>query len=170
MGTPDRIADAIRLATDSPAATMELGARLAECLEPGDILGLVGTLGAGKTCLAKGIARGLGVDEQRRVISPSYVLMRQYQGRLTLSHFDAYRLESAAQMEEIGCQETFDGGGVSVIEWADHVASCLPPKHILITIRVTGPVQRQIVLNAAGRGSSARLRKIGRALAPWVTP
>ena len=156
--------------TESPEATVEFGARLGACLEPGDVLGLVGTLGAGKTCLVKGLARGLGVPDELRVTSPSFVLMRRYEGRLTLYHFDAYRLASADEMEEIGCQETFDAGGVSAVEWADHVAACLPPEHLLLTIRVAGRERRELTLEAIGAGPLARLAGLGRALHAWDQP
>jgi tRNA threonylcarbamoyladenosine biosynthesis protein TsaE len=146
---------------------VEFGARLGACLEPGDVLGLVGTLGAGKTCLVKGLARALGVPDGRRVTSPTFVLMRGYEGRLTLYHFDAYRLASADEMNEIGCQEIFDAGGVSAVEWADHVAACLPPEHFLLTIRVAGRERRELTLEAIGPALIGRLAGMRRALQAW---
>ena len=83
---------------------------------PGDVIGLTGTLGAGKTCFVKGLAAGLGVEDARRVTSPTFVLMRSYSARLTLHHFDAYRLRGAGEMDALGCAETFESGGLSVIE------------------------------------------------------
>jgi tRNA threonylcarbamoyladenosine biosynthesis protein TsaE len=154
--------------TESPEATVEFGARLGACLEGGDVLGLTGTLGAGKTCLVKGLARGLGVPDELRVTSPSFVLMRRYEGRLTLYHFDAYRLANADEMEEIGCQEVFDAGGVSAVEWADHVAACLPPEHFLLTLRVAGRERRELTLEAIGLGQSCRNLRLQEALAPWA--
>ena len=167
-------AQTLDFVTDSPDATAEFGARLAGVLRAGDVIGLVGTLGAGKTCLVRGLARGLGVAGQRTgrhgptVTSPTFVLMRQYEGRLTLSHFDAYRLEGARDMEELGCQEVFDSGGVSVIEWADHVADCLPQEHFLLTIRMAGPRRRELALKGVGAGPGARLDEMAAALADWA--
>lgn len=148
---------------------MSLGARLAEVLEPGDVLGLVGTLGAGKTCLVKGLAHGLGVTDERAVVSPTFVLMRRYPGRLVLYHFDAYRLDSGIDMAELGCQEVFDSGGVSVIEWADHVAECLPAEHFLLTIRVAGPSRREISLACAGQGPQSRFARIRSSAGLWIS-
>ena len=89
--------------------------------------------------------------------SPSFVLLHEYHGRLTLYHFDAYRLADAGQMEEIGCQEVFDSGGVSAVEWADHVPGCLPPEHFMLTIRLGGPRRREFTLEAVGAGPTSRL-------------
>ncbi|MEW6360051.1 MAG: tRNA (adenosine(37)-N6)-threonylcarbamoyltransferase complex ATPase subunit type 1 TsaE [Planctomycetota bacterium] len=143
------------LTTHSPDETIRLGKRLASLLSPGDVLALVGPLGAGKTLLVKGIALGLEVNDPREVTSPTFVLMNIYEGRLRLHHFDAYRLQSAAQMFEIGCEEAFYGDGVSVIEWADRVPGCLPAEHIRIEIEITGESDRCITLSAVGeRGRS----------------
>ena len=146
---------------------MDMAARFAALCRPNDVIALVGTLGAGKTCFVKGMARGLGVADQRSVISPSFVLLRQYRGRLTLNHFDAYRLEGAAQMEQIGCHEVFASGGVSVIEWADRVAGCLPEEHFLVSIRVAGPSRRQFLLGGGADAPLWRLEEASRALAQW---
>ncbi len=168
MGASERIeAGLIRFATASPEQTMEAGARFAELCRPNDVVGLEGTLGAGKTCFVKGMARGLGAGDQRSVISPSFVLMRRHRGRLTLYHFDAYRLEGERQMEEIGCYEVFESGGVSAIEWADHVAGCLPQERFLIAIRMAGANRRQFALTCVGPGPTSRREAIACALAPW---
>jgi tRNA threonylcarbamoyladenosine biosynthesis protein TsaE len=106
------------------------------------------------------MARGLGVKDERTVTSPTFVLLREYRGALRLYHFDAYRLEDARQMEEIGCHEIFESGGVSVVEWANHVSNCLPAEHFLITIRVGAPMRREFLLTACGAGPLGRLRDI----------
>ena len=107
--------------------TREFGFRLAEELEPNDVLALIGDLGVGKTALTKYIAEGLGVTES--VTSPTFTIVAEHHtGRLPLYHFDVYRLESGKDMLDIGCDEYFDGGGISVIEWADKVAEILPDR------------------------------------------
>ena len=151
----------IRLVTNSPDETLAMAEALGGVLRAGDVLALVGTLGAGKTCLVRGLARGLGVGGDRPVISPTFVLLRSYPGRLTLNHYDAYRLDGPADMEEIGCWEVFESGGVTAIEWADHVAECLPADHVTLRITVAGPTRREFELAADGRDELAR------ALAPW---
>jgi len=157
----------LELETQSPEATRAMAAAFAGLVLPNDVIGLCGPLGAGKTCFVKGLAAGLGVSDERAVISPTFVLMRVYAGRLTLYHFDAYRLRDASDMEEIGCAETFEAGGVSVIEWADHVGACLPSEHFLLGIEVAGETRRFFTLQASGHGPCERLAEFGRALAPW---
>ena len=145
---------------------MALGALFAGLCRPNDVIGLQGTLGAGKTCFVKGMARGLGVKDEGAVTSPSFVLLHEYRGRLALYHLDAYRLEDARQMDEIGCQEIFDSGGVSVVEWADHVLGCLPPEHFMLAIRLAGTSKREFSLSAAGTGPTSRLPEIFGVLGP----
>lgn len=111
----------------SEEETREFGLALAEELQPNDVLALIGDLGVGKTSLTKYIAKGLGVTEA--VTSPTFTIVAEHHsGRLPLYHFDVYRLESGKDMIDIGCDEYFDGGGVSVIEWADKVAEILPDR------------------------------------------
>lgn len=105
--------------------TKAFGRKLAEELRAGDILALIGDLGTGKTTLTKSIAAGLGVTED--ITSPTFNIVNEYHsGRLPLYHFDVYRLESGADLFEIGGEEYFDAGGVCIIEWADLVAEALP--------------------------------------------
>ena len=105
--------------------TKAFGRKLAEELEAGDILALIGDLGTGKTTLTKSVAAGLGVTED--IPSPTFNIVNEYHsGRLPLYHFDVYRLESGADLFEIGGEEYFDAGGVCIIEWADLVAEVLP--------------------------------------------
>jgi tRNA threonylcarbamoyladenosine biosynthesis protein TsaE len=159
---------AVEALTRSPEETMSLAAALADLFGPCDVLALQGTLGAGKTCFVKGLAHGLGVADERQVASPTFVLMRRHEGRLPLFHFDAYRLRGAAEMESIGCAEAFESGGVSVVEWADHVAGCLPREHFALSITVTGPSERRLMLTARGAGPQARMAAFRAALAPWA--
>ncbi len=157
----------VELVTHSPSETQAMAAAFAACCRPNDVVGLQGTLGAGKTCFVKGLAAGLGVTDPDKVISPTFVLLRRYAGRLTLYHFDAYRLRGASDMELIGCAETFESGGVSVVEWADHVAACLPAERFMLALTVTGESERAFVLTAAGAGPAARLEELRHALAAW---
>lgn len=113
------------------ADTAEFGKELADELKAGDVLGLIGDLGTGKTTLTKYIAEGLGITET--ITSPTFTIVNEYySGRLPLFHFDAYRLESEGDAFEIGMEEYFDREGVCVIEWADMIAEILPEDAKLI--------------------------------------
>jgi tRNA threonylcarbamoyladenosine biosynthesis protein TsaE len=111
--------------TASAEETRELGRILGELLTEPAALFLTGDLGAGKTCLTQGIARGLGVPEEDPVTSPSYTLMNHYRGRLDLFHFDLYRLSHPDDVIDLGFEEVLHGVGVAVVEWADRAA---PPR------------------------------------------
>lgn len=118
--------------------TREFGLALADQLEPDDVLALIGDLGVGKTSLTKYIAEGLGVTEN--VTSPTFTIVTEHHsGRMPLYHFDVYRLESGSDMLDIGADEYFDGGGVSVIEWADKVAEILPDRTKCIFMEYVKP-------------------------------
>jgi len=103
----------------SAAETKKLGSRLASFLRPGDIVGLIGDLGAGKTTFIQGIAAGLKVRHPKEVTSPTFVLIHEYQGKMPLYHIDLYRLGTAALLDSLGLEEYLQSQGVSVIEWAD---------------------------------------------------
>ena len=132
------------------AATEAFGRRLASLLFPGAIVALVGPLGAGKTHLARAIAEGLGVPDSRVVTSPTFVLIQEYEGRLPIFHFDAYRLTSEAEFDDLGTQEYYDSGGVCLIEWADRVSGSLPPEYLRITLESTGLTSRRVTVAAVG--------------------
>ena len=158
----------LKLLTESPEETRQAAAALAEVLQPGDVLGLQGTLGAGKTCFVKGIARGLGVPDEAAVTSVSFLLMKRHEGRLPLHHFDAYRLTGAGELEAIGAREALEGDGVSVIEWADHVSDVLPAECFSVDIRVTGAQNREIEISAEGASHEERLESARDALSRWI--
>ena len=138
-----------KLNTSSPEETQELGRRLGELAEPGNVFLLEGTLGSGKTCLVQGIARGLGISEY--VMSPTFVLVRELKGRLPLYHIDLYRLDNLAEIIDLGLDDYFYGQGLSVVEWADKATRLLPPEHLLIKIEYNGETGRRFYLKAAGK-------------------
>jgi len=107
------------LITRGVRATEKAGQNLGELFIPGDIIGLVGELGSGKTSLTRGIARGLGVKEL--VTSPSFIILNIYHGRLPFYHFDLYRLSSSEELDQLGYEEFFFDKGVTVIEWAEKI-------------------------------------------------
>ena len=113
-------------------------------------MALIGQLGAGKTYITKGIAEGLGVKDRKEVTSPSFVLVKQYMGRVPIYHFDAYRLRSPDEMYDIDCVGFFWGNGISIVEWADKVMECLPDDFIKITIETVGQTSRDIHISYKG--------------------
>lgn len=142
------------------AGTDELGQRLAAQLFPGAVVGLVGPLGAGKTRLVRAIATGLGIPDPRIVNSPTFVLIQEYNARLPIYHFDAYRLKSEAEFLDLGAYEYFEGKGVCLIEWADRVEACLPRDRLTIHIDVTGPTRRRFRLEGAGKPYADLVRRM----------
>ncbi len=134
----------------SEAATRKLGQRLARLLFPGTVVALIGQLGAGKTHLVHAIAEGLRVADSRVVTSPTFVLIQEYEGRLPIYHFDAYRLRGEGEFSDLGAHEYFSGNGVCLVEWADRVTGSLPAEHLRITITVTGPESRRFEVEAVG--------------------
>ena len=149
----------ISITSNSVEQTIELGRLIGSNLKEGDIVALIGQLGSGKTYLTKGIAEGLGVTDKKAIKSPSFVLINEYHGRVPVYHIDAYRLRDSTDMFTLGSDEIFWGNGVSIIEWADRVASSLPEEYLLITISFpvseygTGisPTARRIEICAYGK-------------------
>jgi tRNA threonylcarbamoyladenosine biosynthesis protein TsaE len=119
----------------SPTAerTQEIGSRLSGVLRPGDVVSLGGELGAGKTCLIQGIAEGLGVGAH--VTSPTFVLMKEYEGSIPLVHLDVYRFGHVCELLDLGIEEVFRPEAVSVVEWGDHVEALLPRAHLRVDLR-----------------------------------
>jgi tRNA threonylcarbamoyladenosine biosynthesis protein TsaE len=135
------------IVTRDPEATEAAGQRLGQTLGPGDVVGLTGELGAGKTCFIQGLVRGLGVEA--RATSPTFVLINEYQGRLPVHHVDAFRTQSLPELLELGLPELFDEAGVTVVEWADKVAPLLPSRTIHVHIAGVGDEAREITIRRA---------------------
>ena len=120
--------------SSSSGETIVFGKRLGEILEDGSVVALSGGLGAGKTCFTGGIALALGITED--ITSPTYTIVSEYEGRLPLRHIDTYRLSGEEDFEHIGGSELLSGGGVTVVEWPEKIASFLPPGAVFITIEI----------------------------------
>src|SRR5574341_590400 len=118
--------------------TIKVGEALGRLLKPGDVVALKGELGAGKTVMVKGIAKGLGVNGEPN--SPTFVIMNAYEGRIPLYHFDFYRVSGVSELEGIGYEYYLYGDGVSVVEWADRVEGVFPESTIWIEIKI--PVKK----------------------------
>ena len=138
------------LDSGSETETRRLGERLGRVLGKGDVVLLFGTLGAGKTALVQGLARGLGVPRERRVASPTFTLVNEHPGRVPLYHVDLYRIDDAGELEEIGLREYLEGQGVTVIEWAERLGRLLPKERLEIAIEITGARSRTFSLRPVG--------------------
>jgi tRNA threonylcarbamoyladenosine biosynthesis protein TsaE len=139
--------------------TRQLAQRLVAVLPSRLTIGLIGTLGAGKTRLVQAIAAAVGIDPQS-VTSPTFVLCQHHHGRQTIFHMDAYRLADIDEFIELGADEYFDSDGWTLVEWSDRVAAAMPPDRIDIAIEVTGEHQRQFHLVAHGEAARAALGRL----------
>lgn len=137
--------------TSSAAETRALAERLGRLLHPGDVLCLIGDLGAGKTTFTQGLALGLGLPPEEPVNSPTFTLLAEHPGgRLPLYHFDVYRLPDSSGLYDLAFDEYLDAGGVTVIEWADRIADALPPDRLDIVLSAAGENARMLTMTARG--------------------
>ena len=150
--------------------TERIGAALASVLPPGTVVGLIGPLGAGKTRLVQAVATALGVPPGR-VTSPTFVLVNEYTGgRMPVYHFDIYRLKDDDDFLNLGPEEYFDSAGITFVEWADRVATLLPPDRLDITIEVTSETERRITLRGTSPQMDALVNQIQAACAMSCHP
>jgi tRNA threonylcarbamoyladenosine biosynthesis protein TsaE len=139
----------------SESETERLGQGLARVVRPGQVIGLVGTLGAGKTRLVRALAEALDVDP-RAISSPTFVLIHEYEGRMRIYHFDAYRLDGPDDFEALGASDYWaEGGGLCLIEWADLVEDRLPSGTWWVRIDRAGPDGRLVLVETPGAPGAA---------------
>ena len=146
----------MKLISDSREQTLEMGRLIGEILERGDVVALIGELGSGKTCLTQGLAKGLGVEENVPVVSPTFTLINEYPGKIPLIHLDVYRLSGPRDLEDMGYEEYFEGGGIIVIEWAEKIRDILPAKTLFVSMRYIDENTREMILEGPGD----KIRKI----------
>ena len=157
----------IELGTSTADDTRAVGEAIAELLRPRDAVILTGELGAGKTTLVQGVARGLGIDGP--VVSPTFTLIREYHGRLDVAHVDVYRLDRIQDVVDLALDEVGNGEGVLLVEWGDAIEELLPADHLTIEMTSAGPDgdARRIVLTPDGVPWVDRWEILEHALAPW---
>lgn len=147
--------------THSADETLNLGEKIGQHLQAGDIVFLFGELGAGKTTLTQGIARGLGVPRDEYVRSPTFTLINQYAGRVPVFHIDLYRIASPRELEDLGLEETLGAGGVAIVEWAEKLFAEERPetpllgieRWIEIHIKIEPGDTRKLILNTENTGT-----------------
>jgi tRNA threonylcarbamoyladenosine biosynthesis protein TsaE len=141
-----RTSNGLLIELDSEQETDRLGRALASVVEAGVVIGLIGRLGAGKTRLVRAIAEALEVDPQA-IASPTFVLIHEYEGRIPVFHFDAYRLETPQAFEDLGVADYWNAGGVCLVEWADRVIGLLPADAWLVRIEPVDPTRRRMSID-----------------------
>jgi len=143
----------IEIALPELAATAEFARRLAPLLRAGDVIGLAGDLGSGKTTLARNLIAALS-DRDREVPSPTFTLVQTYDcGALTVWHFDLYRIERPADVFELGFEDAL-ADGVTLVEWPERLGALMPADHLIVTL-VQGPTADARIARLAGRGAWA---------------
>ncbi len=143
----------IEIISNNPLTTIKLGKRLGILLTAGDVIALTGELGSGKTTFTKGIASGLGIDEDR-VKSPSFVLIKEYHGRIPLYHFDLYRLNDLDSIRATGYEEYLYGDGAAVIEWAERLNGLLPKEYLHAEFSIKDDGNRTLRFTPYGKRGS----------------
>lgn len=166
---------ALELRTTDPDQTQAVAAAAAGLLRPGDVVALTGELGAGKTCFVQGAAAALGV--RHRVTSPSFVLRKEYHGRLEILHIDVYRLDTLGEVVDLGWEDVVDGTRVTFIEWGDAMSPLLPPSYLEIELhhdpdagldaRAEEEVRR-IIVRPRGDEWLRRAGDLAKALEQWT--
>jgi tRNA threonylcarbamoyladenosine biosynthesis protein TsaE len=150
--------------------TRAIGECLASVLEPGDVLILWGELGAGKTTLVQGIARGLGIADH--VVSPTFTLVREYVGRLPVTHADVFRLDRVQDVIDLGLDEMAGRDGVLLVEWGDAVEDLLPADRLRVELTTEDPSGasevRRIAFLGVGGTWNARWERMRGLLADWT--
>lgn len=153
--------------TKSADDTRALAAELAPFARPGDLILLEGGLGTGKTAFAQGFARGVGVTDP--VTSPTFVLVRIYEGRMPLVHVDVYRLDRLQELVDLGVADILDEDGVTLIEWGDVVTPALPADFLEIQLEAgPGEDDRKLTIRAVGPSWPGRIRAMSEALSRWA--
>ena len=143
--------------TSNPDETRRLAKELGRLLQPGDVIGLVGELGSGKTLFSQGLAQGLQVPETFYITSPTFAIINEYPGRITFYHIDLYRVATVAELSELGLEEILYGEGAVAIEWAERLGDYLPAERLEIHLAFTGETGREITFYAFGASWQKRL-------------
>jgi tRNA threonylcarbamoyladenosine biosynthesis protein TsaE len=148
-----------RAVTRSTDETLELARAVGELLRPGDVVSLVGELGAGKTVFARGVARALGVTEL--VVSPTFTIVREYEGRVPLVHVDVYRIDAVQELHDLGFEEVVRDDAVTIVEWGDMIDGLLPGDRLDVRLTPGAADDERIVeIEGHGRSWSARAAEL----------
>ena len=158
----------LQLISHSPEQTQRLGTSLGKLAQAGDVFLFCGELGSGKTCLTQGIAWGLNVKEY--AFSPSFVLVREYYGRLPLYHVDLYRLDHIEEVADLGLEEYLYGDGVCVVEWAERGLPLLPQENLMIKLSHVSQTERCLNMEPHGQRYTDLLKSLKSEMKTWNSP
>ena len=147
------------LTSNSIEETADLGQRIGNALVGGTMVGLVGTLGTGKTTLTQSIGKALGIADGN-VVSPTFTICVPHQGRLLLLHLDAYRINSPEEVDELGLDEQLEDGAVILVEWSDRIERFLPPLDLKIEIASTGEFVREFTLTSFSQSGNELIAQL----------
>jgi tRNA threonylcarbamoyladenosine biosynthesis protein TsaE len=159
------VGGSIDLVTRALDETRKAAAALAGLLVPGDVVSLTGDLGAGKTAFVQGAAKALGVAEP--VVSPTFVLVREYRGEMPIHHVDVYRLDRLQEVHDLGFEDLLDPGSVVFVEWGDAIEALLPDSHLRIELRTEDGDNRRMRISARGPAWAPRWERLESVLQPW---
>ncbi|MBN2567873.1 MAG: tRNA (adenosine(37)-N6)-threonylcarbamoyltransferase complex ATPase subunit type 1 TsaE [Deltaproteobacteria bacterium] len=159
----------VELISNNVDDTINIGVVIGRNLREGDVVALIGDLGSGKTCIAGGIARGLGVSGDFCVTSPTFTLVNEYSGRIPFYHLDLYRLAGPEDLEDLGYEEYFFGRGVAVVEWAEKIDDIIPSDSIFIHLKHHDERKRKIAISCKGDNGREIIKKISKeASSEWL--
>jgi tRNA threonylcarbamoyladenosine biosynthesis protein TsaE len=150
----------IIIESSSAARTKAIGRKIGAFLEPGDVVALSGELGAGKTTLVKGLAKGLGLKNEADVSSPTFTLVNEYPGRAKIYHMDWYRLENPEGDDEELISECLSGDGVSLIEWPEKARKLLPRRRLSIGLKHVSPKKRRLEIRSSHPRHALWMKKL----------
>jgi tRNA threonylcarbamoyladenosine biosynthesis protein TsaE len=142
--------DALRVTSRSAQRTRKWGSSLGKLLQGGEIIGLVGELGAGKTCFVRGVAEGAEVEKEAWVRSPTFTLINEYHGRLPIYHIDLYRISALADFEDLNLRDYLYSDGVSLVEWFEHLPIGEVREHLEVLIDYSPRNERSLTFTAHG--------------------
>ncbi|MGH7827147.1 MAG: tRNA (adenosine(37)-N6)-threonylcarbamoyltransferase complex ATPase subunit type 1 TsaE [Candidatus Binatia bacterium] len=143
--------DSWEVVTRSPQQTQKWGKRLGQLMKGGEIIGLIGELGAGKTCFVRGVADGLEVEKEAWIRSPSFTLINEYHGRLPVYHIDLYRIGSRHELEGLNLREYLYSDGVSLVEWFEKLPADELDEYLELRLAYADGTARQLIFTARGK-------------------
>lgn len=156
----------IKLKAASLRETHKIASQIAGLTSAGDLILLVGGLGAGKTAFAQGFGKALGIEEP--ITSPTFTLAREYKGQMQMHHLDVYRLEQIEEVRDLALPELFEGNSVTLIEWGDQIISALPKEHLEIYLEYgDNDSERVINISPSGRKWNERITELQQSLKNW---